>query len=64
MSKCISMQNLIKIYHAVHLQWRRDARLGFIDLHKFERELQVNVTINSNLLLHGMLKACFMMLCH
>ena len=32
-------------------QWRRDACLGSIDLHKFERKIQVNVTINSNLLL-------------
>ena len=31
-------------------QRSRDARSGSIDLHKFEREIQVNVTINSNLL--------------
>ena len=32
-------------------EWRKDARSGSIDLHKLESEIQVNVTINSNLLL-------------
>ena len=47
-------ENLTSICRMSRLcvQWRRDARSGSIDLLKFEREIQVTVTINSNWLLN------------